>query len=86
MIITLDAKRRVSIPAALAPANPGDQFEAPEPGLRVAGEAAFGQHGADFGFEEVDAAFGGVQAHAEKGSQGQLSHRATISSVAGRWW
>ncbi len=28
MIITLDAKRRVSIPAALAPANPGDQFEA----------------------------------------------------------
>ena len=28
LIITLDAKRRVSIPAALAPANPGDQFEA----------------------------------------------------------
>lgn len=28
MIVTLDAKRRVSIPAALAPATPGDQFEA----------------------------------------------------------
>jgi hypothetical protein len=28
MIVTLDAKRRVSIPAALAPASPGDQFEA----------------------------------------------------------
>jgi len=28
MIVTLDAKRRVSIPAALAPAAPGDQFEA----------------------------------------------------------
>jgi len=28
MIITLDAKRRVSIPVALAPAHPGDQFEA----------------------------------------------------------
>ena len=28
MIVTLDAKRRVSIPAALAPAVPGDQFEA----------------------------------------------------------
>jgi hypothetical protein len=27
MIVTLDAKRRVSIPAALAPAAPGDQFE-----------------------------------------------------------
>jgi bifunctional DNA-binding transcriptional regulator/antitoxin component of YhaV-PrlF toxin-antitoxin module len=28
MIVTLDAKRRISIPAALAPAAPGDQFEA----------------------------------------------------------
>lgn len=28
MVVTLDAKRRVSIPAALAPAIPGDQFEA----------------------------------------------------------
>ena len=28
MIVTLDAKRRVSIPAALAPASPGDQFDA----------------------------------------------------------
>jgi hypothetical protein len=28
MIVTLDAKRRVSIPAALAPAAPGDQFDA----------------------------------------------------------
>lgn len=28
MIVTLDAKRRVSIPATLAPAVPGDQFEA----------------------------------------------------------
>ena len=28
MIITLDSKRRVSIPAALAPAMPGDQFDA----------------------------------------------------------
>ena len=28
MIVTLDAKRRVSIPAALAPAAPGDRFEA----------------------------------------------------------
>jgi bifunctional DNA-binding transcriptional regulator/antitoxin component of YhaV-PrlF toxin-antitoxin module len=28
MIVTLDAKRRVSIPAALAPTAPGDQFEA----------------------------------------------------------
>jgi len=27
MIVTLDAKRRVSIPAALAPAAPGDRFE-----------------------------------------------------------
>jgi hypothetical protein len=26
MIVTLDAKRRFSIPAKLAPANPGDQF------------------------------------------------------------
>ena len=28
MIVTLDAKRRVSIPAALAPTAPGDRFEA----------------------------------------------------------
>jgi len=28
MVVTLDAKRRVSIPAALAPASPGDQFDA----------------------------------------------------------
>ena len=28
MIVTLDSKRRVSIPAALAPATPGDQFDA----------------------------------------------------------
>jgi len=28
MIVTLDAKRRVSIPIALAPASPGDQFDA----------------------------------------------------------
>jgi hypothetical protein len=28
MIVTLDDKRRVSIPAALAPATPGDQFDA----------------------------------------------------------
>jgi hypothetical protein len=28
MIVILDAKRRVSIPAALAPAAPGDQFDA----------------------------------------------------------
>jgi hypothetical protein len=28
MIVTLDAKRRLSIPAALAPASPGDQFDA----------------------------------------------------------
>ena len=28
MIVTLDAKRRVSIPSALAPAAPVDQFEA----------------------------------------------------------
>jgi hypothetical protein len=28
MIVTLDAKRRVSIPAALAPTAPGDQFDA----------------------------------------------------------
>jgi hypothetical protein len=28
VIVTLDAKRRVSIPAALAPATPGDQFDA----------------------------------------------------------
>ncbi len=28
MIVKLDAKRRVSIPARLAPAVPGDQFEA----------------------------------------------------------
>ena len=28
MILTLDAKRRLSIPVALAPARPGDIFEA----------------------------------------------------------
>ena len=28
MIVTLDSKRRVSIPVALAPAAPGDQFDA----------------------------------------------------------
>ena len=27
MIVTLDAKRRLSVPAALAPAKPGDQFD-----------------------------------------------------------
>jgi hypothetical protein len=28
MIVTLDAKRRFSLPAALAPVSPGDQFDA----------------------------------------------------------
>ena len=28
MILTLDAKRRLTVPAALAPALPGDTFEA----------------------------------------------------------
>ena len=28
MIVTLDAKRRLTIPASLAPAAPGDYFEA----------------------------------------------------------
>jgi hypothetical protein len=28
MIVTLDAKRRLSIPVALAPSSPGDQFDA----------------------------------------------------------
>ena len=28
MIVTLDAKRRLTIPSALAPASPGDYFEA----------------------------------------------------------
>lgn len=28
MIVTLDAKRRLSIPAALIPAEPGDAFDA----------------------------------------------------------
>lgn len=28
MVITLDAKRRLTVPAALAPATPGDYFEA----------------------------------------------------------
>lgn len=28
MILSLDAKRRLTIPAALAPASPGDHFEA----------------------------------------------------------
>lgn len=28
MIVTMDAKRRLTVPAALAPATPGDYFEA----------------------------------------------------------
>jgi hypothetical protein len=28
MIVTFDAKRRFSLPAALAPVSPGDQFDA----------------------------------------------------------
>ena len=28
MILTLDAKRRLSVPASLAPATPGDHFKA----------------------------------------------------------
>ena len=28
MILTLDAKRRLTVPATLAPASPGDAFEA----------------------------------------------------------
>ena len=28
MILTLDSKRRLSVPASLAPASPGDAFEA----------------------------------------------------------
>ncbi len=28
MIVTLDAKRRLTVPAALAPTKPGDYFEA----------------------------------------------------------
>jgi bifunctional DNA-binding transcriptional regulator/antitoxin component of YhaV-PrlF toxin-antitoxin module len=28
MVVTLDAKRRLTVPAALAPAKPGDYFEA----------------------------------------------------------
>lgn len=28
MIVTLDAKRRLTVPTALAPASPGDYFEA----------------------------------------------------------
>ena len=28
MIVTLDAKRRLTVPASLAPASPGDYFEA----------------------------------------------------------
>ena len=28
MILTLDAKRRLTVPAGLAPASPGDTFEA----------------------------------------------------------
>ena len=28
MVITLDAKRRLTVPAALAPAKPGDYFDA----------------------------------------------------------
>jgi len=28
MIVTLDSKRRITVPAALAPTSPGDAFEA----------------------------------------------------------
>ncbi len=28
MVVTLDAKRRLTVPAALAPAEPGDYFDA----------------------------------------------------------
>ena len=28
MVVTLDAKRRLTVPAALAPATPGDYFDA----------------------------------------------------------
>ena len=28
MIVTLDSKRRITVPVALAPASPGDNFEA----------------------------------------------------------
>ena len=28
MVVTLDAKRRLTVPAALAPARPGDYFDA----------------------------------------------------------
>lgn len=28
MVVTLDAKRRLTVPAALAPAEPGDDFDA----------------------------------------------------------
>lgn len=38
MILRLDSKRRVSIPASLAPASPGDEFEAsfdPEDGVVI---------------------------------------------------
>lgn len=28
MVVTLDSKRRLTVPAALAPATPGDYFEA----------------------------------------------------------
>lgn len=28
MIVTLDAKRRLSVPASLSPTKPGDQFDA----------------------------------------------------------
>jgi len=34
----------------------------------VAGEAAFGQDGADLGFKKLDVAVGGVQAQANEGS------------------
>jgi len=30
MVVTLDAKRRLTVPAALAPAKPGDYFDAEE--------------------------------------------------------
>jgi hypothetical protein len=32
MVVTLDTKRRLTVPAALAPAKPGDDFDAPRCG------------------------------------------------------
>ena len=44
MVVTLDAKRRLTVPAALAPAMPGDYFDArfdPEAGPALeAGESS----------------------------------------------